>query len=131
MTPLLQARDLSKEFRSLRSLLSRLRGEPPWVLRALDHVSLDVSAGETLGIVGESGCGKSTLARCLVRLQSLSEGTILFKGQNVTALKGEDLRNFHGDVQMIFQDPVGSLNPRLAAGRALAEVLKVHGRGEG
>jgi oligopeptide/dipeptide ABC transporter ATP-binding protein len=127
----LQGVDLGKEFRSPRSLLSSLRGEPPWVLRALDHVSLDVSAGETLGIVGESGCGKSTLARCLVRLQSLSEGTILFKGQDITALTGDARRNFHCDVQMIFQDPVGSLNPRLAAGQALAEVLKVHGRATG
>ena len=129
--PILQAIDLGKEFHSPRTLLSRLKGEPPWTLRALDHVSLDVSPGETVGIVGESGCGKSTLARCLVRLQTLSEGTILFKGQDVTSLKGEARKDFHCDVQMIFQDPVGSLNPRLTAGQALAEVLKVHRRGVG
>lgn len=129
--PLLQVVDLSKEFHSPRSVLSRLRGEQPWVLRALDHVSLEVRAGETLGVVGESGCGKSTLARCIVHLQSVTEGKILFKGQDVTTLKRESRESFHGDVQMIFQDPVGSLNPRMSAGQALAEVLKVHGRGEG
>ena len=89
-------------------------------------MSLEVDRGETLGIVGESGCGKSTLARCLVRLQQPDGGAVRFEGTDALALSGDARRAFNRRVQMVFQDPQGSLNPRLSVGSALAEALSVH-----
>ena len=124
--PLLEASGLSKRFPVRRPLLDRLRGRPAAVLRAVDGVSLQVSRGETLGIVGESGCGKSTLARCLVRLHEPDAGAIRLDGQDVLALSGVARRAYNRRVQMVFQDPQGSLNPRMTVGEALAEALRVH-----
>ncbi len=124
--PLLEASGLSKRFPLRRPALDWLRGRPAPVLQALDGVSLAVHSGETLGIVGESGCGKSTLARCLVRLHEPDSGAIRLRGEDALALAGPARRAYNRQVQMVFQDPQGSLNPRLRIGAALAEVLAVH-----
>ncbi len=96
-------------------------------VHAVDGVSFDVAIGETLGLVGESGCGKSTLARCLAMLYPLTEGTITFAGHNVAALTDDERRRLRHDVQMVFQDPYGSLNPRRRVGSIIGEALRVQG----
>ena len=100
-------------------------------LHALDRVSLAVSAGETLGLVGESGCGKSTLGRALVRLHDLDAGTIRFEGRDITRLGERALRPIRARMQMVFQDPYSSLNPRRRVGDLVGEPLRVHGRARG
>jgi oligopeptide/dipeptide ABC transporter ATP-binding protein len=97
------------------------------VVHALNGVSLNLAAGETLGIVGESGCGKSTLAKVLVRLEDPTEGRVLLDGVDLTALRGRRLRAHRRHIQMVFQDPYSSLDPRQPVGKALEEVLTVHG----
>jgi oligopeptide transport system ATP-binding protein len=96
------------------------------VVRALNGVTLSLAQGETLAIVGESGCGKSTLARALVRLIELDSGQIRFAGEDVHALQGDALRQYNRRVQLVFQDPYGSLNPRMTVGEMLEEALQVH-----
>ncbi|WP_106981087.1 ABC transporter ATP-binding protein [Streptomyces fulvoviolaceus] len=100
------------------------------VLRAVDGVSLEVRTGETLGIVGESGCGKSTLGRCLVRLTELSGGRVEFDGQDISTLSARRLRPVRPGMQLVFQDPQASLNPRRRAGDIVAEPLLVHRYGD-
>ncbi len=100
-------------------------------LRAVDNVSLRVLRGETLGLVGESGCGKSTLARCLVRLQAVSSGAIRFDGKDITHTSSRKLRTLRTRMQMVFQDPMASLNPRRRVGDLIAEPLRVHRTPEG
>jgi oligopeptide/dipeptide ABC transporter ATP-binding protein len=95
-------------------------------VRAVDGVSLEVRRGETLGLVGESGCGKSTFARAVIRLVDATDGQIFFDGVNVTSLRGDSLRRIRRRMQMIFQDPYASLNPRMTIGSMLAEPLRVH-----
>ncbi|MEU6251548.1 oligopeptide/dipeptide ABC transporter ATP-binding protein [Streptomyces sp. NPDC047043] len=118
---LLRATDVTKHYP-----LARRRK----VLRAVDGVSLDVRTGETLGIVGESGCGKSTLGRCLVRLTELTGGRVEFDGQDISTLSTRRLRPVRPGMQLVFQDPQASLNPRRRAGDIVAEPLLVHRYGD-
>ena len=126
--PLLELTGIVKHF-PLRSgsLISREHR----VVHAVDGVDLQVRDGETLGLVGETGCGKSTLARCIARLQPLTEGQISFNGQDITNLSSGDLRAIRREVQIVFQDPYGSLNPRRRIGAIVGEPLAIHGLAHG
>ena len=123
---LISAEDVSKQFALPQSIIGRLSGQPPLAVHALSGVSFSLNRGETLGIVGESGCGKSTLARCLIRLFDCDGGKVLFEGQDIAALTGPARRAFNRRVQMIFQDPYSSLNPRMTVRQVLTEALSVH-----
>ncbi|MDY7093102.1 MAG: oligopeptide/dipeptide ABC transporter ATP-binding protein [Acidobacteriota bacterium] len=123
MSVLVETRGLSKHFPIRRGILQRHRGE----VRALDGVDLEIRRGECFALVGESGSGKTTLGRCLVRLIEPTAGSISFDGEDLLALSGESLRRHRRRFQMIFQDPYGSLNPRMRVQRILAEPLAVHG----
>src|ERR671936_940463 len=105
----------------------RARLQPPQRAVAVDDVSREVRRSDTLGIVGESGSGKTTLARLLLRLLRPDSGSIRFRGAEVTTAEGEDLRRIRRQMQMVFQDPYSSLNPRLKVGAAIAEPAVVHG----
>jgi oligopeptide transport system ATP-binding protein len=126
MSALLRVDDLARGFAVRRTMAQAMKGGPRPVLRALAGVSFALNRGETLAIVGESGCGKSTLARALVRLIDLDAGQIDFDGQDVRSLAGPALRQYNRRVQMVFQDPYGSLNPRMTVGETLGEALRVH-----
>ena len=99
-------------------------------LEAVRSVSLSLVKGETLGLVGESGCGKSSLGRAVLALEPIASGRAVFDGRDVQSLKGRLLKNFRCQAQMVFQDPFGSLNPRMSVGAAIEEVLYVHGLGK-
>jgi len=120
--PIVSVRDLSKRY---------VVGQNFWpgsgrALHAVDGVSFDVFAGETLGLVGESGCGKSTLGRCITRLYDISGGQLSFEGQDITRASPRQLKPFRRKMQMIFQDPSASLNPRRRVGDLIGEPLRVH-----
>ncbi|MFP5577205.1 MAG: ABC transporter ATP-binding protein [Acidimicrobiia bacterium] len=100
-------------------------------VHAVSGISFDVAAGETLGIVGESGCGKSTTGKAIMRLVPMTGGTVTFKGSEISSLKGRQLRELRQDLQMIFQDPVSSINPRRPIGAVVSEPLEIWGRDEG
>ena len=119
---LLEARDLVKHF-AVRGTAFRGGGD---VVHAVDGVSLEVRSGETLGIVGESGCGKSTLGRLLVRLHEPTRGSVRFDGSDITRSRGGELRPFRRELQMIFQDPYASLNPRKRVGQILEDPFRIH-----
>jgi len=125
--PLLQVRDLRAWFPIRRGILRRIHG---WV-KAVDGVSFDLEAGETLGLVGESGCGKTSVARTILRLYPASGGTVTFDGRSVFSLSGRQMTSLRREMQIIFQDPVGSLNPRLRIGRIIGEAMTVHGLARG
>ena len=100
------------------------------IIKALDDVSISVKQGDTLAVVGESGSGKSTLARCLLQLQPLDAGEVLFEGRDLAALSGKELRAVRRYLQMVFQDPFASLNPRMKVGDIVGEGLVIHGLGD-
>ncbi len=121
--PLLEVRQLARHYEVTKGLLRRRTGE---VVRALDGVSFTLEPGETLGIVGESGSGKSTLARTLLRLDQPTSGTALYAGQDIYALEGRDLLRFRKKLQVVFQDPYASLNPRMSVLDLIAEPWTIH-----
>jgi oligopeptide/dipeptide ABC transporter ATP-binding protein len=121
---LVEVRDLVKHFPLTQGVLLRRH---TGVVHAVDGISFDVPRGQTLGIVGESGCGKSTAARLMLRLLDPTSGTISFDGEDITAAKGAALKRLRREMQMIFQDPYSSLNPRQTIGSILAEPFAIHG----
>ncbi|MGA3067373.1 MAG: oligopeptide/dipeptide ABC transporter ATP-binding protein [Tepidisphaeraceae bacterium] len=125
--PLLSVRDLRTHFPIKRGVLSRTAG----YIKAVDGVSFDIQPGKTLGLVGESGCGKTTVGRTVLRLIPATSGQVLYKGHDFFAYRGETLRKLRRHMQIIFQDPVGSLNPRMRVGNIIGEPIQVHGLAKG
>jgi oligopeptide/dipeptide ABC transporter ATP-binding protein len=120
---LVELRDLSKHFSLSGSMFARHKR----VVRAVENVSLEIKKGETLGLVGESGCGKSTLGRTLLKLYDPTSGSIHFKGRDITKLSPGGMRPLRREMQIIFQDPYASLNPRMTVGNVIGEALQIHG----
>jgi oligopeptide transport system ATP-binding protein len=120
---ILEVRDLVKHF----EVGGGLFGGPPGLVKAVDGVSFSIRRGETLGLVGESGCGKTTTGRCILQLERPTSGQVIFEGVDLTTLGQVELRAVRRRVQVIFQDPYSSLNPRMTVGQIIAEPLGVHG----
>jgi oligopeptide/dipeptide ABC transporter ATP-binding protein len=120
--PILQVRNLKKYYPMRGGVFSRVRAE----LKAVENVSFDVHRGETIGLVGESGCGKSTLARTVMRLEDPTDGSVLFHGTDMANASRRDLFRMRANMQMIFQDPYSSLNPRMTIGDIVREPLDIH-----
>lgn len=119
---ILEIKNLKTWYPAKRSLFGKVKGYS----KAVDDVSFDVYEGETLGLVGESGCGKTTLGRTLLKLTEATDGTVIYKGKNILALSESEFREFRKNMQIIFQDPYSSLNPRLTIGHAIEEPMRVH-----
>lgn len=122
MSTIVSMRDVTKTFVAGKTLF----GRPTKFVHAVNHVSLDIEEGETFSIVGESGCGKSTTGRLINHLLKPDSGTILFQGQDITNLTQDQMRPLRKDMQMIFQDPAGSLNPRMQVAELIEEPLLIH-----
>ena len=125
-SPLLEVEHLSKWFPQKRKINDVIQHRERRWLKAVNDVSFQIHRGENLGLVGESGCGKSTLARTILRLYEPTSGTIRLNGQDISHMKGSQLRALRPQMQMIFQDPYSSLNPRMSVYDTIAEMLKVH-----
>lgn len=125
--PLLEVKDLKTHFPVRRGLLQRVVDH----VRAVDGVSFHVNEGETLGLVGESGCGKTTVGRSLLRLVPATSGAVYYDGESVFDMNTKEMRDMRRKMQIIFQDPAGSLNPRMRVGRIVGEPLEVHGIASG
>jgi oligopeptide/dipeptide ABC transporter ATP-binding protein len=125
--PLLEVRDLRTYFPIRRGLLSHTVGH----VKAVDGVSFDIAAGKTLGLVGESGCGKTTVGRTILRLIPATAGTVRYRGNDFFAPRGKQLRQLRRHLQIVFQDPVSSLNPRMTVGNIIGEPIEVHGIARG
>ena len=123
---LVEVKDLCKWFPLKRTIADAATRKPVRYVKAVDHVSLDVYRGECLGLVGESGCGKSTLARTIIRLYDPTSGSIRINGAEIATLKGKALRELRPQMQMIFQDPYSSLDPRMTVEDIIGEILRVH-----
>jgi oligopeptide transport system ATP-binding protein len=123
---LVRAEHVKKYFPIRKGILAREVAR----VHAVDDVSLEVRTGETLGLVGESGCGKSTLARCIARLQDLTSGSVVFEGRDISRLSRRQLRPVRRELQMVFQDPYASLNPRKRVGAIIADPLHIHKYGD-
>jgi oligopeptide/dipeptide ABC transporter ATP-binding protein len=126
--PLLEVRDLAKHY--------PLKGGGPFattgaVVKAVDGVSFELQAGETLGLVGESGCGKSTLGRAVIRLEEPTRGAVIFQGRDIVGLGKSDMRAVRREMQIVFQDPFASLNPRMTVGEIVGEPFAIHGLAHG
>jgi glutathione transport system ATP-binding protein len=121
--PLLKVENLITRFDITSGLFGGVSGR----VHAVDDISFHIDPGETLAVVGESGCGKSTTGRSLLKLVPITRGKIFFEGQDITLLNAKDMRPLRREMQMIFQDPFASLNPRMTTGDAIAEPMKVHG----
>ena len=121
-TPLLEVKNLKVHFPVKHGLFSRVRAH----VKAVDDVSLSIAPGETLGLVGESGCGKTTLGRAIIRLLEPTSGSVMLDGEDITKLSGEALRTRRRKFQMIFQDPYGSLNPRMTVSQIIGEAIDIH-----
>jgi len=121
--PILEVRDLVKHFH----LGGGAFGGEPAVIKAVDGVSFTIRRGETLGLVGESGCGKTTTGRCILQLEKPTSGQVIFEGRDLTTASDAELRKVRRRLQVIFQDPYSSLNPRMTVGQIIAEPLAVHG----
>lgn len=121
--PVLQIKNLKTYFPINKGLF----GKPKDFVRAVDDVSFDVYPGETLGLVGESGCGKTTLGRTVLRLIEPTGGEVIFQGKNIAKISNSEMRELRKDIQIIFQDPYSSLNPRITIGQAIMEPMQVHG----
>ncbi len=124
---LLEVRDLIKYYPVTAGVLRRKVGD----VKAVDGVSFSIEPGETLGLVGESGCGKTTTGRCILQLQDITAGEVVFQGQDLVQMKGEALRRMRRHMQLIFQDPFASLDPRMTAGDIVGEPLRVHDMARG
>jgi peptide/nickel transport system ATP-binding protein len=120
--PLLEVKNVEKEYLSTVGLFGKKQ-----VFKAVDNVSFKIYEGETVGLVGESGCGKSTLGNAILQLDKATAGQIFYKGIDITKLNKEDIRKLRKEIQLIFQDPYSSLNPRIPIGKAIMEPMKVHG----
>lgn len=119
--PILELQDLKVYFGDSKGFFKKKD-----VVKAVDGISLKIYPGETFGLVGESGCGKSTTGRAIVKINTPTEGKILINGKDITKIKGADLKQFKCDVQMIFQDPYASLNPRMTVGEIIREPMDIH-----
>src|SRR5579863_2335016 len=125
MAPLVEVRNLKKYFPVRKGVFSRVVAQ----VQAVDGISFALAPGETLGLVGESGCGKTTAGRSLLRLIEPTSGEVLYNGRNLLALSAQEMRQARRDLQIIFQDPYSSLNPRMTVGAIVSEGLTVHGIG--